>query len=327
MPRRRSSHSNILSHGANVNTLDVQHSGVVGHAADMSYVTCVRLLLEAGADPDIASAQGFKVGNPLNVAARNASDLLVLKTLLEFGASIDSCGIDGMIALIHASRKDNVSFATLLLEYGANINAASAAGQTPLTTAVAYNSHSVLRLLLDRWFEHSECPRLTGPHLFQIAALYADIETITILTDTNHFHLKYDSSYALGDFMSRLSERPDATDKLILAFDGFIDIIKRGPPTPGRGDTLGLMKSSLAYSDAGDSDGDMFENAMESFHPKVERPTLCRYKSRIYRMLGHLSKGAFSPFRILYTPYNKFTTVMIYETAGSGHPYGWFYAL
>ena len=270
----------LLSHGADVNTLDVQHSGVVGHAADRSYVTCVRLLLEAGADPDIASAHGFKVGNPLNVAARNASDPLVLKTLLDFGASVDSCGIDGMTALIHASRKDNVSFATLLLEYGANINAASAAGQTPLTTAVAYNSHNVLRLLLDRWFEYSECPRLTGPHLLQIAALYADIETITILTDTNHFHLKYDSSYALGDFMSRLSERPDATDKLILAFDRLIDIIKRGPPSPGRGDTLGLMESGLAYSDASDSDGDVFENAMESLHLKVERPTLCRYKSR-----------------------------------------------
>ena len=270
----------LLSHGADVNTLDVQHSGVVGHAADRSYVTCVRLLLEAGADPDTASAHGFKVGNPLNVAARNASDPLVLTTLLDFGASVDSCGVDGMTALIHASRKDNVSFATLLLEYGANINAASAAGQTPLTTAVAYNSHNVLRLLLDRWFEYSECPRLTGPHLLQIAALYADIETITILTDTNHFHLKYDSSYALGDFMSRLNERPDATDKLIHAFDGLIDIIKRGPPSPGRGDTLGLMESGLAYSDASDSDGDVFENAMESLHLKVERPTLCRYKSR-----------------------------------------------
>ena len=148
----------LLSHGAEVNTLDVQHSGVVGHAADRSYVTCVRLLLEAGADPDIASAFGHKAGNPLNVAARNASDPMVLKTLLDFGADVESSGIDGMTALVHASRNDNASFATLLLEYGANINATTTSGQTPLTTAVAYNSHNVLRLLLDRWFEYSECP-------------------------------------------------------------------------------------------------------------------------------------------------------------------------
>ena len=277
-----------LSHGAEVNTLDVQHSGVVGHAADRSYVTCVRLLLEAGADPDIASAHGYEVGNPLNVAARNTSDPLVLKTLLDFGANVESSGIDGMTALIHASGRDNASFGTLLLEYGANINATSAAGQTPLTTAVTYNSHNVLRLLLDRWFEYSECPRLTGPHLLQIVALYADIETISILTNTNHLHLKYDSSYALGDFVSRLSKRRDATEKLVLAFDGLMDVIKQGPFLPGRHGTEGLMESGLVHSDASDSDNEVFENAMESLHlgkefvQKADRPTICRFKSRTF---------------------------------------------
>ena len=275
----------LLSHGAEVNTLDVQHSGVVGHAADRNYATCVRLLLEAGADPDIASAHGHKVGNPLNVATRNASNPLVLKTLLDFGADVDSSGIDGMTGLIHAARRDNTSFATLLLEYGANINATSAAGQTPLTTAVAYNSHNVLRLLLDRWFEYSECPRLTGPHLLRIVALYADIETISILTDTDHLHLKYDSSYALGDFVNCLSERPDATEKLILAFDGLMGVIKLGPALPGHHGTEDLMESGLAHSDASDSDNEVFETAMESLHlgkeclPKGDRPTICRLKS------------------------------------------------
>ena len=249
----------LLSHGADINTLDDQHSGVVGHAADRSYVTSVRLLLEAGADPDIASAHGFKVGNPLNIAARNASDPLVLKTLLDFGASVDSCGIDGMTALIHASRKDNVSFATLLLEHGADINAASAAGQTPLTTAVACNSHSVLRLLLERWFEYSEYPRLTGPHLLQTAALHADIETITILPDTTFFRLEYDSSYTLSQAMGCLNERPDVTDKLVLAFDGLIDTFNRDSPSFGHHDTLSLMESGLASLDASISDSDVFE--------------------------------------------------------------------
>jgi len=278
----------LLSHGADVNTLDVQHSGVVGHAADRNYATCVRLLLEAGANPDIASAHGYKVGNALNVAARNASDPLVLKTLLDFGASVDSCGIDGMTGLIHATRRDNASFATLLLEYGADINATSTAGQTPLTTAVAYNSHNVLRLLLDRWFEYSECPRLTGPHLLQLVALYADTETISILINTDHLHLKYDSSYALGDFISRLSERSDATRKLIMAFEELMGVIKLGPPSPGHYGTEDLMESGLAHSDASDSDNEIFENAMESLHlgkkylQKGDRPTVCRFKSMTF---------------------------------------------
>ena len=163
-----------------------------------------------------------------------------------------------MTALIHASRKDNTSFATLLLEYGANINAASAAGQTPLTTAVAYNSHNVLRLLLDRWFQYSGCPRLTGPHLLQIAALYADIESITILANANNFHLEYDFSCALGESMRRFNERPEVTDKLVLAFDGLIDTSKRGSPSLGYHDTLSRIESGLAYSDASISDSEVF---------------------------------------------------------------------
>ena len=163
-----------------------------------------------------------------------------------------------MIALIYASRRDNVSFATLLLEYSANIKATSASGQTPLTTTVAYNSHIFLRLLLDRWFEYSECPRLTGPHLLQIEATYTDIETMSILVNTDHLHLKYDSSYTLGDFKRRLSDRPDATEKLLLAFDGLMGVIKQGPALPAHHGTERLMESGLVHSDASDSNNEVF---------------------------------------------------------------------
>ena len=279
----------LLSHGAEVNTLDIQYSGVVGHAADRSYVTCVRLLLEAGADPDIACAHGHKVGNPLNVAARNASDPMVLKTLLDFGADVESSGIDGMTAIIHAARRNNANFAALLLEYGANINATSVAGQTPLTTAVAYNSHNVLRLLLERWFEYSECPRLTGPHLLQIVALYADVETVHILMKTDHLRLKYDCDYALGDFISRLNERPDATEKLVSAFEELLGVIKEGPVNQlHRHDIEDPLKSGQRVTDASDSENEVFENAMENLFiikekkKNAERPSICRFKSRTF---------------------------------------------
>lgn len=237
----------LLQHGAEVNTIDVQNSGVVGHAADRNYVTCVRLLLEAGADPNIAPSHGHRVGNALNVAARNALDPLILKTLLDFGADVDSCGVDGVTGLLHAARKDNTNFATLLLEYGADINAVSTAGQTPLTTAVTYNSHNVLQLLLDRWAEYSECPRLKGPHLLQVVALFADARTIAILTATDHLVTKYDADYTLGDFASRLKERPDATDKLIQAFEDLLSIINKGPEMCRSPESL--MESGLASPD------------------------------------------------------------------------------
>ena len=276
----------LLSHGAEVNTIDVQYSGIVGHAADRNYATCVRLLLEAGADPNISAP--YKVGNPLNVAARNASDPLVLKSLLDFGAYVDSCGVDGMTPLMHASRRDMASFATLLLEYGANFNATSTAGQTPLTTAVTYNSHNVLRLLLERWFEYSECPRLTGPNLLQLVALYADLETMDILSKTDHFQLKYDSKYALGDFVCRLRERSDATTKHVLAFEELLSVINHYPPMSSPHGAESLMEAGMLPLEETDTDDETFENAMESLGLTAEVqataswPALCRHKSKTF---------------------------------------------
>ena len=269
----------LLRFGAKVNTLDIQNSAPVCHAADRNHATCVRLLLEAGADPDIAAALGHKVGGPLNCAARNASDPLVLKSLLDFDANPDASGVDGMTALIHASRRDMAGFAVLLLEYGADINAKSVAGQTPLTTAIAYNSHNILQLLLDRWFEYTECPRLKGPDLLQIVALYADLETMSILTATDHLLLKYDKAYGDSDFVSRLRQRPDASDKLILAFEELLGVIKQESATKHGKENL--MESGLVNSDPLDStellsileqassDGsdEEFENALE--HPNI----------------------------------------------------------
>ncbi|PLB48481.1 ankyrin [Aspergillus steynii IBT 23096] len=194
----------LLSHGADPNIMD-------GHTV------AVRLLLEAGALTDFRKPGSEKKGSPLNCAARNATDVLLLKSLLDFGADVDSSGTDGKTSLIHAARTDNASFAMLLLEYGANINAISADGSSPLTTAITYNSHNVLRMMLDRWHEYS------------IAALYADLETIRILAATDHFRMKYDKQYTLGYLGNRLRQRPDLTEDLAVAFDDLLSIINQMP--------------------------------------------------------------------------------------------------
>lgn len=149
---------------------------------------------------------------------------------------MDASGTDGRISLIHTARTDNASFVLLLLEYGADINAISADGSTPLTTAVTYNSHNMLRLVLDRWHEYSTCPRLKGPHLLLIAALYADIETILILEATDHFRKKHDRQYTLGNFGNNLRQLPDLTDDLAMAFDDLLGVINYVPSQEQRSD-------------------------------------------------------------------------------------------
>jgi ankyrin repeat protein len=175
----------LLAHGADPNAVGIRDCPL-SNAAGRGCTKGCRLLLEAGANPDLNELSGYKTGSPLNVAARNSNDPLCFKTILDFGANTECCGVDGRTPLIHVARTNNVRFALLLLEYGADVNATSATGHTPLTTAIMHNGHDVLRLLLERWSEYSECPRLKGGHLLKLSAEFADLETILILTATNH---------------------------------------------------------------------------------------------------------------------------------------------
>jgi hypothetical protein len=66
---------------------------------------------------------------------------------------------------------------------------------------------------------------------------------MNILAATDHFRLKHDTHYTLGDFASRLRQRPDLTDELALAFDDLLDIINQ-VPDPREG-TESLLESGF----------------------------------------------------------------------------------
>ncbi|KAI1201511.1 ankyrin repeat-containing domain protein [Nemania serpens] len=216
----------LLSYGANPNILDNSLSGPVTYSADRSHAVCTRLLLDAHARTDPILPPGFKIGTPLNCAARNASDPVVIELLLQYGANPDATGVDRRTPLVHAARKNMPEFAHLLLEYGANINAVASDGQTPLTTAIINNSYDVLALLLERWAEYSVCPRLSGPNLLRVVAQYADTRTIEILKETDHFRLKYDKTYSEGDFEEIIRMRHDVDEKILGVFGSLLDTIR-----------------------------------------------------------------------------------------------------
>ncbi|KAK0752941.1 hypothetical protein B0T18DRAFT_423582 [Schizothecium vesticola] len=102
----------------------------------------------------------------------------------------------------------------------------SSNGQTPLTTAIQYNNHPVLRLLLERWFEYAERPRLTGPNLLEKVAQYADGETMLLLTATEHLRARKDSSYVLDHYHKVLKEWIDFSDKLGAAFEDLLSVLR-----------------------------------------------------------------------------------------------------
>ncbi|KFY88093.1 hypothetical protein V500_06555 [Pseudogymnoascus sp. VKM F-4518 (FW-2643)] len=259
----------LLSYGADPDVMDKKLNTPLTLASNQNQTVCVRLLLEAGAIPDPQLPAGIKFGSPLNCAARNASDPLLLKTLLDFNANIEASGVDGVTPLLHVARGNSASHAMLLLEYGAEINVTSKDGRTPLTTAIVYNNHNVLKLLLDRWYEYSECPRLKGPHLLSLVAQYADLRTISVLTSTDHLKLKFDKEYVLGDFSTRLQQRVDVTEKLVDALEDLLNLINQGyvekESIESRMES-GLLRDQGSKSPTSSSEesDDVFEDAQES---------------------------------------------------------------
>ena len=127
-------------------------------------------------------------------------------------------------------------------------------------------------LLLDRWLEYSEFPRLKRLHLLHVVVTHVDMETIMILRHTDHLRLQYDDKYTLGDFATRFPQRADVTGKLVLAFEELLGVIREGPPAPPSPyhSEISKMEAGLAGRDDEDEE-DVFENALESLHSGKEK--------------------------------------------------------
>lgn len=79
---------------------------------------------------------------------------MALKTLLDFGANVDSKSPGGETPLIAVARYRGALDALLLRQHGADIEARANNGRTPLTIAIAYNNHGVLQTLLKKWEQY-----------------------------------------------------------------------------------------------------------------------------------------------------------------------------
>ncbi|KAL2040577.1 hypothetical protein N7G274_006556 [Stereocaulon virgatum] len=269
----------LLEAGADPDVFDIYGNGAVTYAAEGDHSVCVRLLLEANAELIPVLPTGVKLLGAVNHTTRYASKVSSLKQLLDAGAEVEPSTVEGWTPLINAARLDKVDFARLLLDYGADINATSTLGQTPLTTAITYNSHNILRLLLDQWRKFSTCPRRLGPNLLQIAALHADIETINILTASEHLNSRSDRICIVGDFETRLHERLDVTDELVARFEELVTIIGREPNTyeaiQSQSDLEHLTSSaqSMVFEESGTPAPESHDNKAEDvFVDALEEP-------------------------------------------------------
>lgn len=114
-------------------------------SVDNKHEELARLLLQKGANPDIANGTGWK---PLATAARDRS-LSLAELLLEHGANLDAINVQvGQSALHVCATTGFHNLAQILLRRGAQVDLADFSGETPLYKAVVERKTDLVKLLL-----------------------------------------------------------------------------------------------------------------------------------------------------------------------------------
>ena len=136
----------ILQSGVDVNMTHGTMNWTGLHvAAQYDQVDAVKLLLEAGADPNIRDELGDTVLlNHLSCTHEFGDNPLLVRALIQAGADVKIMD-KKLNTPLHFT--DSEAFAMMLVEAGADINAINGHGRSPLRTAIRLKNPAVERLL------------------------------------------------------------------------------------------------------------------------------------------------------------------------------------
>ncbi len=164
-----------------VNEQDDDGDTALNYAAKAKSIECVRLLVDIGANIEIANQKGCTpliitchtgteaimdlllsknaavdpntetegVYTSALIAASVANKVLCVKTLLKSGANVKLVDFQHYTALCQASKAGHVEVAKELIEAGSDVNHRKPDGWTPLLLAASENREDVCRLLLE----------------------------------------------------------------------------------------------------------------------------------------------------------------------------------
>lgn len=237
----------LIAHGSSVNNMDAKGRTTILHAVDSHNDEAVRILLEAGADPNPKVPEGLFRSSPLKAASFGGLAEIV-KLLLQFGAEIDAYNPEGQTALHAAVITQNVECAGILLESGGSLGDVARNGRTPLTIAITHNIHVVLKLFLDWRYEHVIAAHIQGPQVLAIIAEHADAEMMSIIASSLPLKLSLDSgrdSFAAG--RKTLRQRRDYDEKLNHAFEELLSSIAMAKGEAAASLTAGGVRSGLLH--------------------------------------------------------------------------------
>ncbi|XP_057716127.1 ankyrin repeat and SOCS box protein 2-like isoform X2 [Corythoichthys intestinalis] len=150
----------LLKGSADKRTLQEQTSLLL--AVSGQHLSCVKCLLEFGADPDISSKNKE---TPLYLACRlDNVDMVTL--ILAFGASVNQRCTQGWTALHEAVSRNNTEMCDVLVGAGATINPSNTYSITPLIVAAQLGCLKALNYLIGKGADVNmqTCDGLTALH-------------------------------------------------------------------------------------------------------------------------------------------------------------------
>ena len=150
---------NIIDHGADVNVTNNENQTALLLACEDGNENAITVLLKAGADPNIADADGDIC---LHDAVRRDNSKEVIQAIIDHGADVNATNQDNCTALMFACHKGNEEIINILLKAGADPSIADGDGDTCLYDAIKGDcSKDVLQAIIDHGAA-SICANLTS---------------------------------------------------------------------------------------------------------------------------------------------------------------------
>ena len=261
-------------------------------AARQGHAALVSILLEAGADPDVADSEGW---TPLRASAWGGHASAV-QVLLERGALVDASDSEGRTALRAAAWAGHEEVVRALLNAGARVDGEDKQGRTPLIAA-AYMGHAdIVAALLDAGAQpdHVDCEGRT-------ALSVAVLSVACRVTEQAARRSRRPRTVSTGQRMMKRrpskvdSENPGASP---MANDsaGAADANLRGPVPPSESSAPGTLSGTL--------DGDDYE--------AVETVTiLLEYGASV----NHQDKEGMTPLLVAAFEGHRYGSHLFFSTA------------
>ncbi len=216
-----------LTQAVDINATDAMGMTSLAWAAAANDVEVVRILLDHGADPNIANQRWE---TPL----MHTTDPGCLQLLLDARADIEARDLFGRVPLGHATRETRCF--EILLNREPNLNPVGGVAQVTIVQQCVIGRHpAALKLLLDRGADY----RITtkdNSTIVHIAMKHADATTLHLLSQVRLRGFNMDTANSLGETGFSLAERrKEKFPELRPAIEAFIASLQpwcSSTPTP-----------------------------------------------------------------------------------------------